>query len=207
MSTEDPCKAFFPADPDIAGIGIRISIYINIILLAIASGSLHLITGQARASGPLTMPDGAGMIVTSAGLQGLVLLITAIIQTASHQLSLYHAFIIFHLLTFLGIHLAPPLFVRSCAQYNKNSHLARLVVSGIFSVASYLAYTGWMIYMLARAPEFGPQELRQCNNRVLYPFFFKSVYVTTKWLRVRSPSPSSTDPNLSFDELKEYRSY
>jgi hypothetical protein len=43
----------------------------------------------------------------NAGVSGTALLITAIIQTSQHQLSLYHALFILHMLFFLGITITP----------------------------------------------------------------------------------------------------
>jgi hypothetical protein len=47
------------------------------------------------------------VLTTNAGVSGTALLITAVIQTAQHQLSLYHAIFILHMLFFLGITVSP----------------------------------------------------------------------------------------------------
>ena len=46
-------------------------------------------------------------LITNAGISGVALLITAIIQTSKHSLSLYHAIFIIHILYFTGILVAP----------------------------------------------------------------------------------------------------
>jgi hypothetical protein len=47
------------------------------------------------------------VLIANAGVSGTALLITAVIQTAQHQLSLYHAIFILHMLFFLGITVSP----------------------------------------------------------------------------------------------------
>ena len=47
------------------------------------------------------------VLVGNAGISGLALLITAIVQTVQKKLSLYHAIFIIHMLYFTGIMVAP----------------------------------------------------------------------------------------------------
>ena len=47
------------------------------------------------------------VLVGNAGISGLALLVTAIVQTVQNQLSLYHAIFIIHMLYFTGIMVAP----------------------------------------------------------------------------------------------------
>jgi len=47
------------------------------------------------------------VLSTNAAVSGTALVITAIIQTAQHKLSLYHAIFIIHMLYFLGVALSP----------------------------------------------------------------------------------------------------
>jgi hypothetical protein len=113
MSANDSCEAFFPAEPDIAGVGIQISFYVTILLLA-------FITAAARITTRYNPSTVAALVMPTAGLQGLVLLITAVIQTSHHQLSLYHAFIIFHLLAFLGIRLGSSDVLNDVARWDED---------------------------------------------------------------------------------------
>ena len=48
-----------------------------------------------------------GAVAGNAGVSGAALLITAIAETATHQLSLYHAIFILHILYFTGVMIAP----------------------------------------------------------------------------------------------------
>jgi hypothetical protein len=52
------------------------------------------------------------VLTANTGIAGLCLLITAIQQTFSHELSLFHAIFVHHILFFLGIGIAP---VGECA--------------------------------------------------------------------------------------------
>jgi len=47
------------------------------------------------------------VIASGAGISGLALLITAIVETAKGQLSLYHAIFIIHMLYFTGVMITP----------------------------------------------------------------------------------------------------
>jgi hypothetical protein len=48
-----------------------------------------------------------GALYANIGISGLGLLLTAIIQTAQNQLSLFHALFILHMLFFLGVGASP----------------------------------------------------------------------------------------------------
>jgi hypothetical protein len=69
---------------------IRVNFYVTIILLTVI---------------PETPETEEVLLALSsnAGLAGLGLLVTAIVQTATKQLSFFHALFIFHILFFLGI--------------------------------------------------------------------------------------------------------
>lgn len=173
----DTCLGSIGADPDIAGVGIRISVYVTTVLLSL----LAAFTGKAGADGI----KHATALIATAGLQGLTLLITAIVQTATRQLSLYHAFVIFHLLAFLGFQLIPSYF-RSTPDGNQDIHslAIRTYTAAFTQILATAAYMSWMIYLMVTAPTFGPADLQPCNNRVLYVFFFKTFHATDKWIRI-----------------------
>ncbi|KIM26810.1 hypothetical protein M408DRAFT_177929 [Serendipita vermifera MAFF 305830] len=153
------CTGILP-NPDVSGIGIRVSLYATIILLAIVPRIPH--TAQL-----------VGALTTSAGLNGLAVLITAIVQTAQGQLDLYHAIFILHLLAFLGISASPN-------GLYKWSTLRVGIVSGS-SVLGSLALVCFSFYVWANAPTFGSQP--ECNSKVIYVILFFPVPATATWLR------------------------
>jgi hypothetical protein len=116
-------------------------------------------------------------LVTNAGISGVALLITAIIQTSKNSLSLYHAIFIIHILYFTGMLVAPS----GNYQGSMQSHLRRAILALIMTYGSVLLFTGFAFYIWARAPTFGQNH--ECNSQIKYIFFFKSVIVTTGWLR------------------------
>ena len=99
-----------PANSDVSGIGvsfltqssvdtnftwqIRVNLYITMLLMAIIP--------EVEITKPLLE-----VLVGNAGISGLALLVTAIVQTVQKQLSLYHAIFIIHMLYFTGIMVAP----------------------------------------------------------------------------------------------------
>ena len=73
---------------------IRVSFYVTTLLIALIPST------------PYTDPL-LGALFTNASINGLGLLITAIVQTAQNDLSLYPALFVQHLLFFLGVGVAP----------------------------------------------------------------------------------------------------
>ncbi|KAH9997873.1 hypothetical protein BJV77DRAFT_777652 [Russula vinacea] len=92
MST--PVCQTVSANSDVLGKGIRINFYYTMFLLAIVPQT------------PETEELLTSLYIT-AGTSGFGLLLTAIIQTAQHQLSLFHAIFILHILFFLGTGVLP----------------------------------------------------------------------------------------------------
>ncbi|KIM26811.1 hypothetical protein M408DRAFT_177930 [Serendipita vermifera MAFF 305830] len=112
-------------------------------------------------------------LTASAGLNGLAVLVTAIVQTAQDQLDLYHAIFILHLLAFLGISATPS------GLYKWNN--LRVGIASGSSVLGSLALICFSFYVWANAPTFGPQP--ECNSKVLYVILFFPVSATATWLR------------------------
>jgi hypothetical protein len=69
---------------------IRVNFYVTILLIAVVPE-----TPETR--------ELLSALYSNAGLSGLGLLVTAIVQTAANQLSLFHAIFIFHIIFALGI--------------------------------------------------------------------------------------------------------
>ncbi|KAM6490041.1 hypothetical protein JOM56_014620 [Amanita muscaria] len=148
------------SNADVSGIGIRVNLYISMLLVAIIP--------ETNQTTPLL-----NVLVTNAGISGLALLITAIVQTAQQNLSLYHAIFIIHILFFTGVLVAPTGNIRS--------HLRRAIVAFIMTYGSVLLFTGYAFYIWAKAPTFGKNS--ECNDQIVYVFFFASVNATVGWLR------------------------
>ncbi|PFH45914.1 hypothetical protein AMATHDRAFT_51390 [Amanita thiersii Skay4041] len=151
-----------PANPDISGIGIRINLYVTTLLLALVPNT------------PLTAPL-LSVLTSNAGISGAALLITALIETGKHQLSLYHAIFIIHALFFLGINISPT------GKYRGNL-TARVLFSMILTYGLLLLFAGYAFYIWATAPKFGLAS--ECNDQIKYIVLFAiKVRATVGWLR------------------------
>ncbi|KAI0058895.1 hypothetical protein BV25DRAFT_1187017 [Artomyces pyxidatus] len=153
------CQGMIEANPDVSGIGIRVNFYVTILLIAAIPQTPHT-------------HSLLGALYTNAGLAGLGLLITAIIQTAQGQLSLYHAIVVQHILFFLGIG------VSASGKYKWST--ARIALTYAVTFATSVAYLAWALYMWVNVERFGPQAA--CNGNIKYVFFFVSVRATVPWL-------------------------
>jgi hypothetical protein len=113
---------------------------------------------------------------TNNGLNGLALLITAVAQSASTtsgSLSLYHAIIVLHMLTFLGI------ATSTTGKYNSTQ--TRFRVLAITSWCSMIAFFYLVLRVWTTAPTFGSQP--ECNYWTFYVLMGASVRATSPWLR------------------------
>ncbi|KAH9042125.1 hypothetical protein EDB85DRAFT_1918063 [Lactarius pseudohatsudake] len=151
---------FICANSDVLGKGIRINFYYTMVLLAIVPRMPHT-------------EELLNALYSNAGISGLGLLVTAIQQTASKHLSLFHAIFIQHILFFLGTGAAP------VGKYHWSK--SRLVMGVVFQFASVIAFTGWALYMWTHVKTFGEQNL--CNDEVIYVLMFFNVGATKPWLR------------------------
>ncbi|KAF8625964.1 hypothetical protein AX17_006689 [Amanita inopinata Kibby_2008] len=153
-----------PANADVSGIGIRVNLYITTLLMAVIPET------------PATLPL-LEVLIANAGVSGVALLITAIVQTVQKQLSLYHAIFIIHMLYFLGVAVVPT------GRYRGNICIQtiRALTSFIVTYGTMMLFTGFAIYVWAAAPQFGSTP--ECNNEIKYIFFFRSVRATVGWLR------------------------
>jgi hypothetical protein len=131
----------------------------------------------------------------TAGTWGFGLLLTAIIQTAQHQLSLFHAIFILHMLSFLGIGVAP---MGKCSAFSRpfvsrsplalsmpagKYHLTRTRVAMVFLVqyVSLTSFIAWGLYLWVNVKHYGSQP--ECNHQIKYVVFFFTVRATANWLR------------------------
>jgi len=152
------------ANPDVSGIGIRVNLYTTMLVMA-------LVPNIPGVTSPLL-----NVVAGNAGISGVALLITAIVETAQQQLSLYHAIFILHILYFTGVMVAPG------GNYNSSisTHSKRIIIT-LLTYGALLLFTGYAFYVWAKAPSFGSSP--ECNNEIKYVFFFHSVRATAGWLR------------------------
>lgn len=59
----------------------------------------------------------------------------------------------------------------------------RVVVYAITTWSAFALFLSFLVYVWATAPKFGPVDLWDCNNHIVYVFWFKSIRVTVPWLR------------------------
>ncbi|PVF94082.1 hypothetical protein CPB86DRAFT_741167 [Serendipita vermifera] len=159
MSAPPECLA---PNPDVSGIGIRIAFYINTILIA----SVPRHPPFTKLLEPLQ---------TNNGLNGLALLVTAVAQSASsssRSLSLYHAIIVLHMLTFLGI------ATSTAGDYKATT--TRLRILAVTSWCAMIAYFYLVLRVWITVQTFGSQP--ECNDWTIYVIFFANVRATVPWL-------------------------
>ncbi|KAI0304417.1 hypothetical protein B0F90DRAFT_1815748 [Multifurca ochricompacta] len=158
MSTQ--CQGI-KASQDILGIGIRVNFYYTMVFLAIIPRTPHT-------------EELLNALYANAGLSGLGLLVTAVVQTVQKQLSLFEALFILHILFFLGTGAAP------MGKYHWSR--SRIVMGVFVQFTSVLGFTGWALYLWIYVKHFGPQP--ECNDYVKYVVMFFTVGATAPWLRI-----------------------
>ena len=130
----------------------------------------------------------------TAGTSGFGLLLTAIIQTAQHQLSLFHAIFILHILFFLGTGVLPmgKCSALSCPFVLCSSPLpthagryhwttSRAAIGFLLQLLSFISLIAWGFYLWVDVKHFGSQP--ECNDQIKYVVFFFTVRATANWLR------------------------
>ncbi|TDL15462.1 hypothetical protein BD410DRAFT_808886 [Rickenella mellea] len=158
MSDAKVCMGIMP-NPDVAGLGIRIGLYITVFLLAVIPRI------------PRTQ-ELIESLLNNTRVYTLALLLTAIIQTAQGQLTLYHAALIYHLFMVLALTLLP-----TPSEFNGRGSV-RLA---IFTFSSFLSYAAWSLRVWSTALTFGSQP--ECNHSTKYVIVWVTVRVTATWMR------------------------
>ncbi|GIC84196.1 uncharacterized protein Aud_000010 [Aspergillus udagawae] len=151
-------------NPDIIGIGIRISIYI----LSLASPLISFFLQSAELS---------GSIESSLGVTGLALFLTTVIQSALGCIALFHALCVLHLLGLVGIAFRP-----------KGHYPATVARTTTFLVLYVVAVSGsliYFIYVFANAPHFGNKpECNQDTKYVLFGVDIQAINIVIRWIFV-----------------------
>lgn len=97
------------------------------------------------------------------GLTGFAVLLTALTYAIKHELDLFHALCIFHLVGLVGLSVKPP----GEDDIDIGDSLRHWLI--IMYYGSIIGFLGFMIYIFARAPYLGPQP--ECNKDVKYAIF------------------------------------
>ncbi|RDL40991.1 uncharacterized protein BP5553_00970 [Venustampulla echinocandica] len=175
-STNGTAVCIIEANPDVSGTGIRVSIY----ALALGGRILQFLISQIAR--PEDCREFRSAVDSALGVQGLALLCTAIYQTFRHQLTLFHAICVIHLLALLGIS------VVSQGQYQGLGPRRVFTIIAI-TVISGAAFVAFNAYVWATAPTFGSQP--DCNSSTVYVVFGVSIPATGpvfRWLIIATLS-------------------
>ncbi|TLD26857.1 hypothetical protein PspLS_04751 [Pyricularia sp. CBS 133598] len=154
-STEPSCE--IAANPDVSGVGIRISIYALCLTGKLFSYLVKILVRERD-----NPEDFCRSTVAALSLQGLSLLCTAVVQTFQGQLTLFHAVVVLHLLALLGINLAS-------RGLHRGNELARHAVDAVIVAAAVVVYVAFNVYVWVNAPTLGPQP--ECNASTVYVVF------------------------------------
>ncbi|AEO63818.1 uncharacterized protein THITE_123336 [Thermothielavioides terrestris NRRL 8126] len=147
-------------NPDVVGVGIRVSLYVLALANHLCAYTFH--------SAELTTA-----IESSLGVTGLAIFLTTVIITARGEFDLFHALCVFHLLGIVG------LAARPVGRYPAG--VVRRVVFSAFYVLVSVGTLVYLIYVFATAPTFGGSA--ECNGSVVYVFFGVDIQATSPVLR------------------------
>jgi len=92
---------------------------------------------------------------------------------AKSQLDLYHAIVIIHQLSFLGLSTIPAGMYKLTCQ--------RVFVHCLSMWATSTLFIAWWLYVWITSPAFGGDP--NCNGSTIYVIFFRDVRTTAPWLR------------------------
>ncbi|KDR77967.1 hypothetical protein GALMADRAFT_1295472 [Galerina marginata CBS 339.88] len=157
----DSTSCLVQANPDITGVGVRISMY-------------TLSLGGPLISCIFTSQDLRESIEISLGITGFALLLTAFVFTGQHKLDLFHAICLFHLIGLVGLTVTP-----SNIKFKNKFH--RFFIYGAF-YGGFLGFAIFMIYVFATAPHFGTNP--ECNDTIRFVIFGINIPATNFIFRI-----------------------
>ncbi|KAL2126200.1 hypothetical protein VTI74DRAFT_1481 [Chaetomium olivicolor] len=161
------CASIQP-NADVSGMGIRASIY----ALCLGGRLLNLFTklfSTREAS-----EEFERSYKNSLSIQGMALLCTAWYESTHGQLTLFHAMVVLHLVSLLGINLASRISP-------KKSPWIRFWMNSLLIICAVSAFIAFNVYVWIRAPDFGSQP--ECNSTVVYVLFGNSINATNPIFR------------------------
>jgi hypothetical protein len=151
-------------------------------IYALALGGRLLELATSRLAGLEYSKEFKTAVDSALGIQGFALLCTAIYQSFRHQLTLFHAICVIHLLALLGIN------VISQGQYRGLGPIRATALLAITAVAG-CAFIAFNAYVWATAPTFGSQP--ECNDTTTYVVFGVSISATApvfRWIIIATLS-------------------
>ena len=151
-------------------------------IYALALGGRLLEFATSRLAGLEDSREFKTAVDSALGIQGFALLCTAIYQTFRHQLTLFHAICVIHLLALLGIN------VISQGQYRGLGPIRVAALLAITTVAG-CAFIAFNAYVWVTAPTFGSQP--ECNDTTTYVVFGVSISATApvfRWIIIATLS-------------------
>ncbi|KAJ9481597.1 hypothetical protein VN97_g11876 [Penicillium thymicola] len=164
----NPTACVIEANPDVSGVGIRISIYALCL-----GGSITSYLLRVFAPGENKEEFSRG-VSSALGLQGLALLCTAIYQTVRGDLTLFHAICVVHLLAILGMKIVSKGRYAGLGPW-------RLYFFSAIQLLALAAFLALNVYVWVKAPQFGSQP--QCNKDTVYVVFGVSIKATSPVFR------------------------
>jgi len=179
-------SCLIPANPDIAGIGIRASLYTQS-LLVIAPAVLACFAPKTQARVKNKLSEDLSFNVVSALITGTALLIAAFAQARlSNGLSLYHGLLLFNLswLNVQTLFLALDGLMDSKAPPFAGNmfDFIRRAWKGGFALLVYLSALGaYGIWLSSGISDFGSSP--ECNPSVVWVVFGRSITATSPPLR------------------------
>lgn len=166
MSDNSTC--LIEANPDVTGVGIRISVYALVLGGRILTYLIDLLAARDDSK------DFRAAVESALTLQGLALLCTAIYQTAARQLSLFHAICCVHLLALLGVTIVSKNTYRGHGPWRTYTNI-------VISILAICAFVAFDAYIWATAPTFGNQP--DCNASTIYVLVGVKLYATSDVFR------------------------
>ncbi|KAI9434999.1 hypothetical protein F5148DRAFT_901617 [Russula earlei] len=158
MST--PVCTTISANPNVVGKVIRINFYITMILLAIipeTPNTKELLDTLNRMGG--------------FACRGLVMI--AVIQTATKQLTLFEALFILHIVLFVTLRTSP--------MGKDRRSKSQIAVAVFILYPPAIAFAAWGLYLWINKKHY---ELHpECNDRIKYAIMFKTVKVSASGIR------------------------
>lgn len=169
MNATEPavCESIQP-NPDVSGMGIRASIY------ALCLGGRLLTLFTKLFSTREASDEFERSYKSSLSIQGMALLCTAWYESTNNQLTLFHAIVVLHILSILGVNLATKISPH-------NSPWIRFWMNGFLIICAVAGFIAFNVYVWIRAPNFGSQP--ECNSSVVYVLFGTSIKATNDVFR------------------------
>lgn len=153
------------SNPDIAGIGIRFNFYITILVTILTRENEYT---EELLSG----------IYKNSVINGLSLILTAVIQTMQGKLDLYHAIFLMYILFILNFVLV---FGERKFVWSGQTNF-QMFIYLLMHTFSVIVFFIWFLYAQIDGGKFGSQP--SCNHLVIFVYSFINFRATATWFRV-----------------------